>query len=330
MIEYPYALNSDGTLIHISKVPDGHTENYYCPYCHADMTPACGPKNQHHFKHKPIDDERKCSGETYLHELAKLLLADKLRIKNNFFIKFDANKREGQDITLYYDDVDVEKQVTKDGLSFRPDILLRNSEDRYPQLFIEIANTHYCEQKKIDSHIPIIEISINSLNDLEWLQLLSFIDTTKRYYLFKFHNFNSISKYVLYYNQIKRKYEKIFYENISFINRNNHDENVVFEVVFDKNVPNNDDTNLLFLTLCHKNGFRVSNCQLCSRFPCLISPSYKKQRAIRIDQYPQRWKTEPRSCQGYSPTPERLEIILSKFSDVSYSVWKAHHRKNQI
>lgn len=176
-----------GCLVHIDNVDPDDRKGFTCIECQDAMIPKIGKVNEHHFAHK---GNTKCSGESYLHKLAKRLFIEsyqKCLVENRPFYleyyshetciscekvaplnttcKFD-NNIEKFDLTQPFDSI--EEEVTFGG--FRADILLSSSA-RKEKIFIEIAVTHETEQAKISSNIRIIEYHLESQADLELFAL---------------------------------------------------------------------------------------------------------------------------------------------------------------
>lgn len=149
------------------------------------MVPVLGTQKEHHFRHKHTG-ERPCSRETYLHRLAKRIVAD----------GFSAAVREGRpywltcelpqlcrhwedqfgficerlpgarryDLTRHFDQVRLEAAI--DG--FVADVLLSSSKSD-KKLLIEIAVSHPCTQEKIASGLRILELQVTCEDDLSSL-----------------------------------------------------------------------------------------------------------------------------------------------------------------
>jgi hypothetical protein len=150
------------------------------------MVPALGRARKHHFKHK-AGRPQNCADETYLHQLGKLTLFNALSdaIKNNK--PFPLKRRQSiicdlheakfgticrsqtrcfsDDLARRFDIVEMEKGVS----GFIADLLLTSSETG-DKLVVEIAVTHQSTEEKISSGLSIVEIEINSENDIEALK----------------------------------------------------------------------------------------------------------------------------------------------------------------
>ena len=183
MITYHNAIAQNGQIIHIDNVTkEKRNEHFYCAGCHSEMIPVLGNVREHHFRHKG----KLCSKETYLHQLGKRLLKERVDTQKEFVIKYYVNlccdKTENckilsfgknikcnhkallsRDLKKEYDTCEVE--VNYNG--YRADLMLSSKEHpNQNPLFIEISVTHDCEQVKIHSNIQIIEIKIDNEEDV--------------------------------------------------------------------------------------------------------------------------------------------------------------------
>ena len=183
MITYHNAIAQNGQIVHIDDVSkENRDKHFYCVGCHSEMIPVLGDVREHHFRHKG----KLCSKETYLHQLGKRLFKERFDTQKEFAIEYFGNlccdKTEKckllsigknikcnhrgllrRDLKKEYDTCEVE--VNYHG--YCADLMLSSKEhpNRNP-LFIEISVTHDCEHSKIHSGILIIEIKIDSEEDL--------------------------------------------------------------------------------------------------------------------------------------------------------------------
>ncbi|QOP46774.1 hypothetical protein FM071_10385 (plasmid) [Sulfurimonas paralvinellae] len=179
-----YALDENGLLIDVFSLSDknrGQSTPFFCCSCGSRMGTRMGSKNTWHFYH--ISNTTNCSYEGYLHYVAKeifastykqciqegipfglLLPVEKKCIKYSKLIDGAicvSDDLELFDISKVFDTVDIEKP--HDG--FVPDILLSSSYSK-DVVFVEIAVTHKCDSKKIESGSRIIELNISSEGEL--------------------------------------------------------------------------------------------------------------------------------------------------------------------
>lgn len=181
-----YAYSPEKELVHIREVDKSLKINYVCPNCEGILIPRKGKIKAHHFAHKAEDN---CSYESYLHKIAKIKFFDtynRCLLTNTPFTLSWNEKRtctscrsiEGIGISCQLENeprlidltetFDVITEEKKHG-DFIADILLESTKtDKV--LFIEFAVTHKCEREKRISGFPIIEISLTSEDDLQFLE----------------------------------------------------------------------------------------------------------------------------------------------------------------
>lgn len=174
---YSYANNSSGNLIHVTKAE--RNGNYFCPICGEAMTPHMGKVRRWHFVHKNIHN---CSYESYLHRLAKIKIQKAFLSSNQFLLSYKAKaicsydcpfvgspKCEGEkpvefDLRRYYDTCEIEATYKQ----FKADLFLSSSiNPNIPPVLVEIMVTHKCTEEKINDGVRIIEIPIQSEEQIE-------------------------------------------------------------------------------------------------------------------------------------------------------------------
>lgn len=174
---YSYAFDNESHLIHAEKAIKGN--EYRCPNCGRKMIPKQGEKRVWHFAHKANTEN--CSYETYLHKLAKRRICECFNESAHFMIQCQSKLRcnvdcplgakqpcewneNEKDLKQYYDLCVEEKQVDK----YRADLLISNSKegDKEP-ILIEIWVKHKSTEEKLNSGLQIIEINIESEEDIE-------------------------------------------------------------------------------------------------------------------------------------------------------------------
>ncbi|GAB3047883.1 hypothetical protein GCM10027155_12150 [Acinetobacter apis] len=184
MARYQYAKNKQGKAIKaIDLVGQSIFNDFFCFGCGKLLIAKVNGKvKKPHFAHKNIQE---CNGETYLHCLGKQVFFETynncLKENDPFYIEFSIPKRchkfkrvirkycglgftsRRYDLTNYYSKVKVEK---KDN-NFIPDILLLRESSPKETIYVEIAVTHFLSEKKESSGKRIIEIPINSEEDID-------------------------------------------------------------------------------------------------------------------------------------------------------------------
>ena len=222
MIKYHNARDKEGNVIPIESAQKGLL--YYCLSCGKEMIPKLGKLREHHFSHKKEKGgcslHHICNEETYLHEYAKHFIKEMFDSRNEFNVTFKQyNVCNQQHFCIYYQfvleksngaDIDICKQTVqrtynlkqfydtceleKEYCGYVADVMLSSkSNSERPPLFIEIAVSHPCEQKKLDSGIRIIEIFIpKNTDDIKELRLVegeNKLSSSEDPIQIKFHNF---------------------------------------------------------------------------------------------------------------------------------------------
>lgn len=175
---YSYANNSNGDLINISTAK--RNEKYFCPICEKLMNPHMGKLRRWHFVHKSVGS---CSYESYLHKVAKIKIRQAFLSSKQFQLYYKAkaicscecpyisssHKCEGEkevvfDLRSYYDNCEIEATYHQ----YRADLLLTSSTiPQRPPVLVEIMVTHKCTQQKINDGVRIIEIPIQSEEQID-------------------------------------------------------------------------------------------------------------------------------------------------------------------
>lgn len=185
-IKYQYAYDESKKLVSIKDITkeNRNKHQYICIGCGNPLLPrAIGSKYRRpHFYHKELVD---CSGETYLHKLAKKLIKEKFENSEKFEISYpvtrtcqntncqlrsekceDKNKVCKYDLKQYYDTCTEEAEIN----GFIADLLLTNSKStNLAPVLIEVCVTHACEEEKRNSGLKIIEIKIKNEEDINAL-----------------------------------------------------------------------------------------------------------------------------------------------------------------
>lgn len=183
MIKYRYALNENGQTICADDIAGKViSEKFTCLGCENPLIARVnGEKVRPHFAHKT---QVECSGETYLHKLGKATFVDVytrcLEAGEPFIIQLAATKvcrkfhpaiitncdlgcvEKEYDLTEYFHNVQVEK---RDG-QFVPDVLISSKSRPSEKIYIEIAHTHFMSERKESSGNRVIEIPIETEEDI--------------------------------------------------------------------------------------------------------------------------------------------------------------------
>ncbi len=225
-IFHQFALDDNHQITYIDNAIKGR--KYYCPLCKKELNIRKGKIRTHHFAHK---NENNCNYETYLHQCAKYLIKnafdnnaefrisyiasnrcpqfDKCKFyKDNYFKDCNGKFENNLNLKNYYDLCSIEYRYK----GFTADVIFHsNLNASKPPIFVEIYNTHRCTEEKIHSSIRIIEIKIQTFNELVSLYkilhndiLISENNTNLEIYFYNFKRNLSICRNhkfkIFYYN----------------------------------------------------------------------------------------------------------------------------------
>ena len=183
-IKYEHAyIEDNNVIISINDLTKDNCKqySYRCIGCGHELLPrAIGSKYRRpHFYHT---EAVTCSGETYLHKLAKRIIVEKFYSQPSFIIEYPVTKeckkigciyknprcrKESTlyqvDLKKYYDTCTEESAIN----GFVADILLTNSKNpNVEPVLIEICVSHPCDENKRNSGFKIIEIKIKGEQDV--------------------------------------------------------------------------------------------------------------------------------------------------------------------
>lgn len=185
-IKYPAAY-SEGHLVEIASVTEkDRRKEYFCISCGAEMHPVLGKKREHFFRHSGVS----CSWDCFIHKYAEEKIKEAFYCSDKFFIPFNKPNKcpktetclfykrfnfpqcDGNmgslDLKRWYDTCDLEKSYTFGNKEYIADLLLTSSKnEKLKPLFIEIFHTHKCTDDKRNSGINIIEIKIDTVEDVK-------------------------------------------------------------------------------------------------------------------------------------------------------------------
>ena len=193
-----YALDSSNKLKHVDAVENGMSCGCVCPCCKEKlMAKNGGTKRMHHFAHVSGVD---CEGayETMLHLLAKERIQDAFMKNDTFNIEYEYRSycrkvkgctffhygdcydasRKIFNLKKYYDSC--EQELPYDTIKRRSDLkIFSKSNPNLKPVYIEFFVTHASEIEKLHSGEKIIEIKIESEEDIDNIVAHGFIETTK-------------------------------------------------------------------------------------------------------------------------------------------------------
>lgn len=299
--KYIYVKDKNGELINIEEITQDNKHNdYYCIECGNAMIAAYG-KERKYFRHK---GEVTCNRESYLHKLGKMFFKKQFEVNQTFKISYLAEKKCVKSDCFYNnvqrnkhcqtqkviqtinlkDDYDIcEDESGYNG--FIADLKLSNSQrPEIEPIFIEIYVTHSCEQEKINSGIKIIEIKIESEEDV--LKPLNDYYNQK----VKFYNFNRIIpieqlfSYLAITNELKYKIG----EQFCLTNEDNEDYIVKFILNHTQYIGNQGNLKHYALYLLAENK-KLKYCPFCYKYirnMCVLKVPIQKLNRITIHRIP--------------------------------------------
>ena len=258
-------------------------ERYFCPYCHSEMIAKRGNIRQWHFAHKAD----KCSYDKYLHSIAEIMIMNWFNQKEHIILSMDSyEKCDKYDNCVFYDKINCKrvKKVQFDLKTyyskciqehrcrdFIADLYCENKTNPNLPIFIEVFVTHECSQEKKKSGIRIIELSIQSEEDI-----LDIVNSTNlnECEKVKLHNFKRkevlaedfaqpFQKYILHHTL------KSYVERDTFTCRNyNHHRKGIYEISmpYDDCIPyfiNSGGLYTIGKVKAYLDGYLKKDCQLC-------------------------------------------------------------------
>ena len=188
MPKIDYAIDASGKLVHVDDVPTGQKCGCHCPCCNERLEAKnAGEKREHHFAHASGSD---CSGayESMLHLLAKEKVMSAFLEGGEFWIEYSFFECEHLnncpladlynnpnckayvdkrfDLKKLYDRCEQERPY--DSIKRRSDLKIYSSVNpSLPPIYLEFCVTHASDVEKLHSGEKIIEIKIDSKEDVE-------------------------------------------------------------------------------------------------------------------------------------------------------------------
>ena len=175
-LKVPYG-DRDGELVHASQTERGLACGCVCVECGDRLVSRRGQNTRPHFAH--YTSERDCVGESLLHRLGTLLLAQRIdtaiRARQPVPVVWECGRcyRDHEtDLVSEATGVAVEHRIRTDTGGVRPDVTVFGPPDT-PQTFIEVIVTHEPEQPVYDyarsNGVAVAEFRLATATDLEAL-----------------------------------------------------------------------------------------------------------------------------------------------------------------
>lgn len=184
-----YALDQTGRLVNVDNVPVGDKCGCFCPACKEPLIAKNqGTRRKHHFAHQS-GAECDYAVESMLHILAKDKIREAFLSQSEFWIEFEhksycTNNKECKflryseccerkirrfNIKQYYDSC--EQEIRYDNINRRSDLkIFSSTNSKRDPIYLEFCVTHASDTEKLHSGNKIIEIRIESVDDI--LQLV--------------------------------------------------------------------------------------------------------------------------------------------------------------
>lgn len=294
-----HALDADNKLVCVDDVQTGKRCNCFCPACKEQLVAKNqGQKRIHHFSHK---SGAECAHaiESMLHILAKEKIRESFLSNHEFWIEFehrsycDKHKncnfiREGDcyntnrkrfNLKDYYDSC--EQEIAYDNINRRSDLKLFSSTNpNCPPIYLEFCVTHASDSEKLHSENRIIEIKIESEDDISQLVQKGITESQKPhndieernppkicFYNFKNddYNNNSINKEIEFFRYILFDSGKLHYSRKYYCDCKNlmkSRSNSLYEICIHTKTP----VSYKHINyLCFKK-FGIKNCTLCTHY----------------------------------------------------------------
>ncbi|MBP3349583.1 MAG: hypothetical protein J6L03_02955 [Bacteroidaceae bacterium] len=341
-IKYGYALDEHQNVISIHDVTQENRKEhtYHCIECGEELIPRLGTKRVLHFAHKC--NTPNCTGETYLHKLAKRLIKEHFERSDSFMIKYFQNHKcfkhktcplynikcvsrniEEFNLKEYYNTCQEEKQYE----NYTADILLTNSrEPNKKPIFIEIHVKHKSTEEKINSGNRIIELTIKSEADIErfissGIEESKYPEEEKEGYA-QFYKFNTFSenttkgwkcnlpKFFLYPSG------KTFAQYINCYNAFEKKSDRNFEVCFYEKDGEGIELNTSIkyaCTLAQKENSSLKFCPLCKYYSTEYPYICKCYKRFSTPKYPNAWDAS--ECKYYRENSEEVRRIKSTIKE---------------
>lgn len=276
-----FALDTNNRIVNIKDI-DYPNDRYYCPFCHNEMIAKRGNIRQWHFAHKAD----KCSYDKYLHSIAERMIMNWFNQKEQIILSMDNyEKCDKYDNCVFHDET-ICKRVKRDQFdlkkyyskctqehrygNFIADLYCENKTNHNSPIFIEIFVTHECSQEKKESGIRIIELSIQSEEDILSIVNSTNLDECEKVRLYNFKRKESLAndfaqpfqKYILHHS-LKSYVEDTF----TCRNYNRHRKGIYeISMPYDDCIPYFSNSGGLYTVgkvKAHLDGYLKKDCQLC-------------------------------------------------------------------
>lgn len=347
-LKYTYALDGTKTfLVHIDDARQG--EEYFCPNskCDERLIIKDGGYKRKHFSHT---SGKKCSYDNYLHSLAERKFVEWFNFHNEIFLQLHVrdycqsyhnciwrnnpfqdytcrtHNQKVYSLTHFYDNIEIEKHHQ----GFIWDLWITNSKNpNISPIAIEIYVTHKCEEKKLKSGVRIIEIKIESEEQLEEYVNSNKLKQGKN---IVFHNFQPKSQYAE--TKGKQLYKFWLFENLKVYNDNyattcksyqQRKNSSIFELTY-QDLDYKYEVGLnpysFGCAISYKKFPNFRSCFLCNQYK--YNDYYARYICISYKQLTFDDKYNPSNamtCKRFSLNEKLIKECVARLSETTYNVW---------
>lgn len=354
-----YAIDTTGKLIGVDDVPNGKKCGCFCPACKEPlMAKNQGNKRVHHFAHQS-GTECAYAFESMLHLLAKEKIRDAFLLKNEFWIEFEyrsycpnqkeckflryddcyVSKKQRFNIKKFYDSC--EQEIPYDNINRRSDLKIFSSTNpERPPIYLEFCVTHASEPAKLHSGNKIIEIYLNSEEDIYKLIEQGIIETTYNssdeyieieydtppvgFYGFKKEDYKnpSVNSEIIFIRYILYQSGKTqcFQDSCNCKNLVKSKSSSLFEMCIHTDVSLGIYEHVRYIGY---QRFGIPNCMLCKNY---VESYYGMGRICRLYKYLQIPRDETfdtaraKTCRYFEIDQENMKSEIQKGLNVSYTI----------
>ena len=274
------ALDQDNNIVDIKNTEDN--KKYYCPFCHKEMITKRGAIREWHFAHK----NEACSYDNYLHSIAEIMIMDWFNSNNQIMLHMSTKEKcnRFKECAFYnntncsgtkevkYNLKNYYTKCTREHghQGFIADLFCEHNSNPDAPIFIEIDVTHKCSQDKINSGIRIIEIPIQSEEDiLNITRSVCLIEgKTVRLYNFKRKESQSENYKLPFQKFILFPSTKSYVDRESYSCKNYKKRKGVYEISmpYDDCIPYflfNGGLSMVGKAMAYNDNFLKKDCQIC-------------------------------------------------------------------
>ena len=325
---YRFAKYEDGNIVdaELFNPSAPGIRKCYCLSCGEELVFSSDKAAKRHFRHTT---DKPCNGETYLHELGKMLLKMRWDKTPSFVIAFpkeitqkcafncllnnNCSKTESvnrQDLKKFYQTCSVDKEIKNENGEFKADLLLEDQTGKYDPMMLEVCVTHPCSDEKQKSGIRIAEFTVKS----EESALFLYFEDLWWYKGFNYYSIPKASSVVPSLDISRRIMRAALHKSGKIVWRivdcksveltNENEIAVAFFVYRPNRIYPTNPARLFFA----EKGFNIKSCEICSYLKEAVGGDYY---CCFFDKRP--FLDHAYFCSQYSPNMALLEELVSEY-----------------